>query len=430
MDLVLQVNYPPKQAVVKLPGSTSFADLQAAAVKELGIETKDIEGHDFRAVSLAKDVIPLGKKGGKETLTEAGVINKSLIFLSAPVHLKPQRPKKKKKDEKKDGKRRSDPYKDFDIKTILKTLATAKAKEEKLAYEFVDIYATKIFKLSDFKKLDAKILKNILKRDTLNIKEGDLFDAVVEWGKNEAKDEKASSETLAKILVDILPLVRFPAMSMTEVAAKVTQSGLIPSDLILSLFTYLGTSADNRKSIKMPWPTKARVGRRPPNWFSWDPINKGSAIILSEENLVANCSGGSWISCFGDTTLEEGVHEWELVLDTYDTSNSYNIVVGVIPSTTTNYGSMSNPAGYSGNDGWTFVTGNGQKCNNSYPTTYGTSAGQGAVVRIKVDMDAKTIEFFVNDASQGVAYSNLASSVRPAMSMINNQKVTLRFPTK
>jgi len=232
-------------------------------------------------------------------------------------------------------------------------------------------------------------------------------------------------------LGDMLLSIRFPAMTMGDVASKVTTSGLLTSKEILEIYTYLGTKEEDRAKIKIVWNTKARVGRRAPNFFSWDAVNKGSAIVISEtdKNQVSS-TGSSWMSVYGDVELSEGTHEWEIQLDAVDTSNSYNIVIGVLPTSVSSYATLSNPVGYSGTAGWSFVTGNGQKCNNSYPASYGSAAAVTSTVRVKLDLDAHTLEFFVNDTSNGVAFTNVYGPVRPSVSFINSQKITLKFPQK
>jgi len=432
LQLALQVNYPARSVTTKLSTSTTFADLQKEAMKLLNISDKDVHGHDFRAVSLGNDVISLGKKGDKETLGEAGVKSKSLIFLACPAYLKPQRPKKNATKDEKKVEKKKDVYKGLSHKNVLKKIVEGNLKPnlEKIAYDYVDIYAEKIFVLPEFLKLDAKFVKIILKRDTLNIKEGSLFAAIVAWGKAQTGKEKPTTDELKTVLTDMLTLIRFPCMTMGDVAAKVTTSGLLTSKEILEIYTYLGTKEDDRAKLKIAWNTKARVGRRAPNFFAWDPVNKGTAIIIADDKITVSSSGSSWMSVFGDVELSDGQHEWEIVMEQIDTSNSYNVAIGVLPTSVSGYASLSNLVGYSGNSGWSFVTGNGQKCNNSYPASYGSAATAGTVVRVKLDLDAHTLEFFVNDTSNGVAFTNVYGPVRPAVSFINSQKISLRFPQK
>jgi hypothetical protein len=282
---------------------------------------------------------------------------------------------------------------------------------------------------SEFIKTDQKLLKTILKRDTLSVPEGDLFEAVIGWGKAECKRQslEPDANSLQSCLADILPLIRFPTMTMQEVAAKVTPTNILSSDQILLVFTFLGSKDTQKETMKLPWSTKPRKGRRGSK-FSWDPSRKASQIVLSDKNMVASTTYSSWCSVFGDTELTSGVTEWEIVLDQYDTSNSYNVAIGVVPSSFTNW-QHTTLIGYStSSSGWTYVCGNGNKCNNSGPVYYGTPAYQGAVIRVRLDLDKHTIEFFVNNTSQGVAYTNVYGPVRPAVSLVQNQRCTLRFP--
>jgi len=314
---------------------------------------------------------------------------------------------------------------------LLKKLESGlKPSDEKAALEYLDIHCKDVVTSNDWTKIDQKLLKTILKRDTLSIPEGDLFEAVVLWGKAECKRQtvEPNAENLQKVLSESLPLIRFPTMTMQEVAAKVTPTNLLSSDQILQVFTYLGSKDSQKENLKVSWPTKPRKGRRPTNWFSWDPNRKGSQIVLSDKNTVASLNYSSWCSIFGDIEITSGVAEWEIVLDQYDTTNSYNVAIGVVPSGFTNW-SHSTLCGYnSSSTGWTYVCGNGNKCNNASPVYYGSGSYQGAVIRVRVNLDAHTIEFFVNGTSLGVAYTNVYGPVRPCVSMVQNQRITLRFP--
>jgi hypothetical protein len=85
--------------------------------------------------------------------------------------------------------------------------------------------------------------------------------------------------------------------------------------------------------------------------------------------------------------------------------------------------------GYSGHiTGWSFACANSQKFNSSM-TTYGRYCSQGDKVRCKLDCEAKSIEYFINGTSQGVAFTNVSQSVRPAISLYGTNTVILGFPS-
>jgi len=232
---------------------------------------------------------------------------------------------------------------------------------------------------------------------------------------------------------ELLSHVRFPLMTTQDIAVSVAPSSLLDSNQILDLFTYLGMKGSSDKKPKLPkslecFNSKERKGRKPPCWFKFDQTMKHTSLILSNEGLtVASNTTSYYQPIFGDIEITDGVHEWEIELTQFYV-NAYSVMVGVVPTSYTNYTS-SQMIGYSGHiPGWSYAAGQGQKYYNGSQTAYGRTCAQGDVVRVRLDMDKKNIEYFVNDQSQGIAYTGITGPVRPAMSMYGTNTVTLRFP--
>jgi hypothetical protein len=74
-----------------------------------------------------------------------------------------------------------------------------------------------------------------------------------------------------------------------------------------------------------------------------------------------------------------------------------------------------------------FVTGNGNRVQNSSMVGFGAPCMQGDVIRICVDLDQRTMEVRRNGASLGTMYSDVTGPVRAAMTMVMNQQVQLRM---
>ena len=80
--------------------------------------------------------------------------------------------------------------------------------------------------------------------------------------------------------------------------------------------------------------------------------------------------------------------------------------------------SCNNPFSHDLANSWGFIAGSGGKCHSAAKSlSYGTSWGFNDRVAIVMDFDKGTIEFFVNDASQGIAFANLKGPVRIAASL-------------
>jgi len=281
-------------------------------------------------------------------------------------------------------------------------------------------------------KLSEATLINFIKRDTLNIKEADLFDGVVAWGKEEAKRQEIdpSAENLRKVLFNVLPHVRFPIMTTEEVAVSVAPVGVLTPEQTLSLFTYLGQQAEGgtpKLGPELKFPSKKRKGRLPPAWFKFEEGMKHTQLLLSADGLVLTSNTTSFYQpAFGNIELKEGIHEWEFVLTQFY-SNSYSVCIGVTPSSFTDY-TKAQMIGYPSHiPGWAFAAGHGQKYHTSQES-YGRVCTEGDVVRVRLDLDKSTLEFFINGTSLGVAYTGVTGPVRPSISLYGNNSVTLRFP--
>jgi hypothetical protein len=441
---------PVKEATLTLASSSTYAEVVAAVAKAFDLKEDVAKRYSLYSVAQGFDVLPLGKnkdKAEKETLAEAGVRTNSSLFVRAPTDIKPQkkRPKKKKKavegaaPEEKTAGSDKERYKGLTPKNILAKLAEAKeasARKKKIMLEFVDIHITSIIKDDSFLKLSKEQLGDFLKSERLNIKEADLFDGVILWAKEQAKSvksDKKEKEVLLEVMADLMPLIRFPAMSTQDIATRVSPLGLLSNQQILDLFTYLGMRTGGDKKAKLGksiahFTPKERKGRKPPAWFTWDQSRKHSSLIVTSDGLTVSSTTTSYYQpIVGTTEMKEGTFEWEVTLSQFYV-NSYSLNIGVAPSSYSNW-SSSQMIGYSGHvPGWCFGAGYGQKWDNGSQSSYGKTCSQGDRIRVKVDMDAKTLEFFINDSSQGVAFTNLSGSLRPAMSLYGSNTVTTAFP--
>jgi hypothetical protein len=105
-----------------------------------------------------------------------------------------------------------------------------------VAFEFSDIYCEKILLQPEFMSLDSKLVSKLLKRDQLNAPEVSIFEALLRWGTKHAdSDAKDRTEALANAVKDLLPLIRFPAMEMGDIAAKVAPTNLLTPDQMLAV---------------------------------------------------------------------------------------------------------------------------------------------------------------------------------------------------
>jgi len=112
-----------------------------------------------------------------------------------------------------------------------------------------------------------------LSNSRLSMDEVDIFDAVIKWGKEEANKQKLDadkSDNLKAVLEDILPLIRFPCMTVNEIATRVAPANLLDQMELVGLFSICAIADETaRKKMKSKYSTKPREGM----------IVKGSTIL-------------------------------------------------------------------------------------------------------------------------------------------------------
>jgi hypothetical protein len=146
---------------------------------------------------------------------------------------------------------------------------------------------------------------------------------------------------------------------------------------------------------------------------TWDPNNKGNTVTLSNNNLTATILGSDTSSnIFANVSNSTGKWYWEVKCDS---TNGALPMVGIICDTfdpnSTCYWLSTKGYGYYGANGNIYTGSNG------YGSTYGASYTVGDVIGVALDLDNRTIAFYKNGVSQGVAVSSLPSgTIYPALS--------------
>jgi len=102
-----------------------------------------------------------------------------------------------------------------------------------------------------FLKVSAKCLAEVLKRDSLRINEGKAFVPILAWLKAHCKNPDDKDE-IKKVGAEIIPLIRFPTMSTSDIASKVVPLGILDQSDVLELFTYLAVRDKSKPGTTLP----------------------------------------------------------------------------------------------------------------------------------------------------------------------------------
>ncbi|XP_049753887.1 E3 ubiquitin-protein ligase TRIM9 isoform X5 [Elephas maximus indicus] len=139
-------------------------------------------------------------------------------------------------------------------------------------------------------------------------------------------------------------------------------------------------------------------------WFAFDPGSAHSDIIFSNDNLTVTCSSYDDRVVLGKTGFSKGVHYWELTVDRYD--NHPDPAFGVARIDV-----MKDVMLGKDDKAWAITEG---------------GIAKGATIGVLLDLNRKTLTFFINDEQQGpIAFENVEGLLFPAVSLNRNVQVTL-----
>ena len=163
----------------------------------------------------------------------------------------------------------------------------------------------------------------------------------------------------------------------------------------------------------------------------WDPQYCSETMVV--ENLKAptivknNGSDDKWQCARSKTIFSEGrsYFEFHIIADS-KTTNTWRFCLGAVPVSFDVRSKQKKWVGSQGSWGFAAV---GETCNDAVSgLKYGQNYRQDDVIGVSLDFPAKTIEYFINGRSQGIAFRNLVGPVYAGCSLTGTaSKVYLRI---
>jgi len=145
------------------------------------------------------------------------------------------------------------------------------------------------------------------------------------------------------------------------------------------------------------------------NYCTWNPLKKGAAQTLSNGNLDAVGTNAGTDSVFGTIAVNSGKWAWEVTVNSGTTASAPLIGIASVDDVA----GLASPGFSATSYGYYASTGN--KYNNSSGAAYGAAYTVGDVIRVELNLDAGTLEFFKNGTSQGTAYTGLSGWFTPCI---------------
>ena len=147
--------------------------------------------------------------------------------------------------------------------TLQQSLAFHENAATKKSLGIIADKASEILKEDLFLSLNLATLKAILMLEALNIEEVDLFLAVDKWCENQLTTEGSEicAESKRKVLGDAVYLIRFPTMTLMDIAKDCSLSGILTPEQVVDIMHYISLeSKELQNSIvdKIPFSAKPR----------------------------------------------------------------------------------------------------------------------------------------------------------------------------
>lgn len=164
---------------------------------------------------------------------------------------------------------------------------------EENCWNAIDAECHEALKSETFLGIEHSLLCELLSRETLNVKEIDLFRATLKWSENECHRQglKGSDEDKRQVLGTALNLLRFPTMALEEFAGDVVQkTNLLPEQDIITIFLMFS----GRKPVEefLKYSCKPRE----------HPVGKSRCSRFSPQKIVRSRTGRGW--CYANNTLD------------------------------------------------------------------------------------------------------------------------------
>ncbi|CAB5219835.1 SPRY domain containing protein [uncultured Caudovirales phage] len=157
------------------------------------------------------------------------------------------------------------------------------------------------------------------------------------------------------------------------------------------------------------------------------PVNSTGAYTLNDGNLsFANTAAGYWSSAGGSFLMTPSSGKWyfEATVTSSGSGNDWGVGIYKISATSLLSNSVAGQSPYA----WIYQA-SGQKNNNTTPTAYGTAFTTGNVIGIAIDYSGATatLSFYLNNTSQGTAFTGLSGNFIAIVSMASNSGWKLNF---
>ena len=157
------------------------------------------------------------------------------------------------------------------------------------------------------------------------------------------------------------------------------------------------------------------------NYATFNPLDLPASGVYSNGNLEFNHTGGGgvWRTGLSTIAISSGKWYWEMVPTVVA-----DAMIGIVKA---DWSPTANSSQYWDSAGGYGYLNNGLKYNNASGSSYGASFTTNDVIGVALDLDAGTLVFYKNGASQGTAFSSLSGTFKAAYGAYQTSKGIANF---
>ncbi|CAB4035765.1 BTB POZ domain-containing 6-like [Paramuricea clavata] len=126
-------------------------------------------------------------------------------------------------------------------------------KLEEKCWDFIDLKTSEAVASDGFSDINQATLVELVKREPLNVREVDLFKAVLKWSEAECsrKGIEANAKNKRAVMGNAIYQIRFVSMTLQDFAQNVPQSGMLTPEEMLLFYGKLGGAERTSKIWNM-----------------------------------------------------------------------------------------------------------------------------------------------------------------------------------
>ncbi|CAH8428594.1 unnamed protein product [Schistosoma turkestanicum] len=151
-------------------------------------------------------------------------------------------------------------------------------------WHVIDVLAPDVLSSQGLLTLNANCLHDLVSRNTLNCQESEVFAAVGRWAGAECNrlGIRDVVSNRVQVAANILPLIRFPTMTLSDFAENVAYSGYLSLEMVRDLFVYITTNKLTTQNKDL----QSSSTRRSNSLAVKKPIHPNESLVVNEPSVT------------------------------------------------------------------------------------------------------------------------------------------------